>query len=29
MCCYLVTAGAKVHIFIGVSIARGHCICNN
>ena len=23
MCCYLVTAGAKIHIFIGVSIARG------
>lgn len=29
MCCYLVTAGAKIHIFIGVSIAHVHCVCNN
>ena len=29
MCCYLVTAGAKIQIFIGVSIAHGHCVCNN
>ena len=29
MCCYLVTVGAKIHIFIGVSIAHGHCVCNN